>query len=389
MSAPRQVPGVENRRRAGRDGTERWSFRVRWTDPRTGQRRSEEFATQEEALDWRARVRLARRAGRLGDLTAGRQRLAAFVEQEWWPAYALVELERSTLKSYASVWNRHALPRIGQLELRQVDAGIAARLRLELERDGVGPSAIAKTLTMLQSVFTRAVVWGRVPVNPFAAVRKPGVRAAAVEPIAPEAVEAVARALAAQAGGTPLLALLVGYAGLRPEEALALQWRHVRARTLLVEQKNVDGVVLGWQKVRGKPPRTVELLAPLAGDLAAARPPDAPGDAFVIARADGAPWREHDYRNWRRRRYRPAAEAAGVSQPGRPYVLRHSFASLLLHEGRLSPAEIAEQLGHTIQTLFKDYAHVIAELRGQPPASAAERIAAARERPQTTPGRTT
>jgi integrase len=34
---------------------------------------------------------------------------------------------------------------------------------------------------------------------------------------------------------------LLAYAGLRPQEALALQWRHVRERTLLVEHALSDG----------------------------------------------------------------------------------------------------------------------------------------------------
>ena len=61
----------------------------------------------------------------------------------------------------------------------------------------------------------------------------------------------------------------------------------------------------------------------------------------------------------------------------RPYDLRHAFASLLLHEGR-SLVYVAEQLGHTVATLSADYAHVIAELRHQPPLPAAEAILRAR-----------
>lgn len=64
----------------------------------------------------------------------------------------------------------------------------------------------------------------------------------------------------------------------------------------------------------------------------------------------------------RKRRFRAAANAAGIT--ARPYDLRHSFASLLFAEQR-NPAEIAEQLGHSLQTLFGTYTHVIEELRGQ------------------------
>lgn len=75
----------------------------------------------------------------------------------------------------------------------------------------------------------------------------------------------------------------------------------------------------------------------------------------------------------------PAARRAGLSTT-RPYDLRHSFASLMLHEGRLSIIEIASQLGHSAETLLSTYAHVFAELKDQPRISAAEQIGLARHR---------
>ena len=44
----------------------------------------------------------------------------------------------------------------------------------------------------------------------------------------------------------------------------------------------------------------------------------------------------------------------------RPYDLRHSFASLLLAEGR-QPVYVAKQLGHSLAVLLSTYAHLIAE----------------------------
>jgi integrase len=59
------------------------------------------------------------------------------------------------------------------------------------------------------------------------------------------------------------------------------------------------------------------------------------------------PWRKTGYRNWRRRVFRPPVQAAGL-EITRPYDLRHAFASLLIREGRLSLAEIAEQMGNIL-----------------------------------------
>ena len=71
------------------------------------------------------------------------------------------------------------------------------------------------------------------------------------------------------------------------------------------------------------------------------------------------------------------AEEVGLDG-ARPYDLRHAFASLLIHEGRLSVVDIAAQLGHNPTVCLDTYAHVMAEQRGAEPVSAAEQIAVAR-----------
>lgn len=45
-----------------------------------------------------------------------------------------------------------------------------------------------------------------------------------------------------------------------------------------------------------------------------------------------------------------------------PYDLGHSFASLLIHEGKHSIVQIAEWMGHSPATLLTHYAHVIADV---------------------------
>jgi integrase len=113
----------------------------------------------------------------------------------------------------------------------------------------------------------------------------------------------------------------------------------------------------------------------------------------LIFQRDGHPWTDHNYRNWRRRKWQPAAVAAGIGtitiqhvdgierrsyRGAVPYDLRHSFASLLLHEARLSVMAISAQLGHSTDTLLRKYAHVIADLRGAPRVSAELAIRQAR-----------
>ncbi|MEA2139569.1 MAG: hypothetical protein QOG56_2719 [Solirubrobacteraceae bacterium] len=155
----------------------------------------------------------------------------------------------------------------------------------------------------------------------------------AITPLTPETVERIRATLVDQGRvRDATLVSVLAYAGVRPQEAVALRWRNVRKNTLLIEQAVADGELKGQKTNR--PPRTVTLLAPLRDDLAAWRTEQQPesDEVFLFPSADGQPWREYDWRNWRRRSVRPAARAAGVEDP-RPYDLRHSFASLLIHEG--------------------------------------------------------
>ncbi len=368
---------IDRRERRRRDGTTYAVWRVRWRDE-SGAERSKTFDRVGDARAYEAKLRLLKRTGALADIDAGRETLAEFVE-EWWQVYAGPNLERSTLRAYAQFWNSHALPRLGQLQLRELTPQVIARFRAELEAAGVGNEAIRKTMTMLQGVLQRAVEWGRVPTNAVKLTRKPPKKyKPAVQAIGPSVIEHI-RAQLLEDGRVrdATLVVLLAYAGLRPQEALALEWRHVRERTLLVERAVSDGQLKTLKNRRQ--PRTVSLLAPLSSDLAGWRratdlaAPSAP----VFPSQAGGFWRSTDWHNWRKRIYRPLAESVGMDA-ARPYDLRHAFASLLIHEGRLSVVDIAAQLGHNPTVCLDTYAHVMAEQRGAEPMSAEEQIWQAR-----------
>lgn len=168
---------------------------------------------------------------------------------------------------------------------------------------------------------------------------------------------------------------VLAYAGLRPGEALGLRCADVRERRILI-QRSVSLCEEADTKTRQH--RTVRLLAPLAADLrewrlAAGRPGD---PELVFPGKDGQPWTQAAYQSWRRRAFRRASLAAGLAH-ARPYDLRHSFASLLLHEGR-SVIYVARQLGHDARLTLTRYGHVIDELEDAPRLEAESAIANAR-----------
>jgi integrase len=125
----------------------------------------------------------------------------------------------------------------------------------------------------------------------------------------------------------------------------------------------------------------VRLLAPLREDLVAwklrsERPRD---HKLVFPGPTGGLWTKTTYDNWRRRAFDRARTAAGADE-ATPYALRHSFASLLLHEGG-SVIYVARQMGHDARLTLTTYGHVIDELEDEPRVAAEDAIRAARQSP--------
>jgi DNA-binding XRE family transcriptional regulator len=169
---------------------------------------------------------------------------------------------------------------------------------------------------------------------------------------------------------------LLAYAGLRPQEALALRWGDVRERTLLVE-KAADGQG-GVKATKTGQARTVRLLVPLADDLAEWRCllDQADDDALLFPNGSGGIWNDPAWQTWHRDAWVPACRAIGL-EGARPYDLRHSFVSLLIHEGR-SVVEVARQAGHSPTMTLDVYAHVFDEFDVTERVSAEDQIAQAR-----------
>jgi integrase len=170
------------------------------------------------------------------------------------------------------------------------------------------------------------------------------------------------------------------HAGLRPGETLALTWGDIRDRTIMVSKRASLGTVTEGAKSSRRSVRAVTMPTALRSDLlewqlASGRPARL---ALVFPAASGQVWSDHDYRNWRRRTFRSAAAAAGLSGI-RPYDLRHSFASLLLAAGQ-SVIDVADQLGHAPTLTLDTYGHVMRDLEGVRQ-SPDEAIAAARQLP--------
>jgi integrase len=359
---------MEIQKRILSDGSVRW--RARWRQG--GRYRARTFDRKRDALNFSAELRRRQQLGTLSTLDTGRMTLAEYVAGTWATAYRS-NLSESTRLRYGHLYDKHILPELGPLALAEITPEVIARWQAQRLALGGGPVAVRGALTLLGGILQRAVEGGHLQTNPVRAVRKATLpRRSEVRPLAPAIVERMRRA--ATPRDATLLSMLA-YSGLRPGEALALQWRDIREQTILVER----ALSLGQEKdTKTSAHRTVRLLAPLAADLRewqlrSGRPSD---HALIFPSKKGGPWTLSAYQSWRRRAFKRALNRAGVVH-GRPYDLRHSFASLLLHEGR-SVIYVARQLGHDARLTLGTYGHVIDELDGAPHIAAEAAIIAAR-----------
>ena len=295
--------------------------------------------------------------------------LAEFME-DYWRRHALLTLEPTTRATYRQQWGKHIRPCLGDFELRSITRqAINTELVDPMRHAGAGDPTVRQVLAILQSILSYAVAEDRIQDNPVRKVTKPRQAVAReVPPVPPATVE---RLRARDA----LMVSVLAYAGLRPQELLALHWEDVLSEAVVVRRKNVDGRLYPYTKTRQN--RRVQLLAPLAADLAEWKLATGRRGGLVVPRENGEPWTKHQYQHWRRHVYKPNAAALGLTS-GVPYDLRGSFVSLLAWEG-CTLLEVARQAGHSVAVCDRHYAGIFDDVDPATRVTAEAAIRAARE----------
>ncbi len=350
-------------------------WRVRWRDEQ-GRPHSRVMGRKGDATALDQELKRAKRLGGAAPISNSRETLSEF-SKLWWTRHAVPNLARHTQEGYASALDVHIIPRLGDTRLSALSTELITDMRADMAAIGVGDPAIRKVLAVLQSILERAVEWRHLDANPVRAVRKPSQRRTrVVRPLAPKTIETMrAHLLAADRQLDATLVAVLAYAGLRPGEAIGLRWHDVGERTLLVERSVAFGT-LKSTKTAGT--RSVRLIPSLIDDLDAWRTASArtePTD-LVFPAPDGSPWNADRARNWRKRTFAEAAEAAGVPD-ARPYDCRHSYISLLIAQGA-TVVEVARQAGHAPTMTLSTYAHLFDEHDGADQRPADDQIREAR-----------
>jgi integrase len=309
-------------------------YAVRWRH--RGKQRERSFRTLSEAKRFKAQTAS-------GDTTpTSRESFRSYAER-WLDGYAgrtSKGLADSTRASYADAVARVIVPyfkdRHGTLKLEELAPSDLRAFIVHLAAQGYAPASVRRHFAPLRAMLATAYEDGLLTRNPAQGLRVivPGERAKRSKRLTPEETR---RLLAGMPAEHADLAYLMAATGLRIGEALALTWgdldRDAAGRPILHVRKSKTDAGL---RIVPLSPETARRLTRRRADV----PEDRPG-APMFASAFGSPLDPH---NFRRRVFKPAAEAAGVAW-ATPHALRHGMASLMAERG-FSPVQIAAQLGH-------------------------------------------
>ena len=314
--------------------------------------------------------------------------LTELIAGVWWTNYAESRLASRTRRNYSDSYRRWvSRDPLGETPISLITTETITTWQDRCRARG----ATAAAITQAQKPIAGALRWAAARGDTYGLVSNPmreaewPPQARGKEPhvFSPRVIEAVRRAILASSTANPerdaLFLSLMALTGARPFTALAV-------RVADLGPKNVS---LGRTKSGRE--RRAPLWAPLRTEAEELIEADGLAtDAFLIHKPSGEQWNEHDFRNWRRRRYRPARNAVAESVRDRdpalaarletatPYHLcRHSYIALCLQAG-WPLARISRIVDNRVDTLARHYANVIDDYSEAPPIDPERETARAR-----------
>ena len=348
------------------------------------------FETKAEAHE--VRLELLGQARKGEYVPPSRQTLAEYLDE--WLSTIESTIRPATHHSYSRNIRLHVIPKIGAIQMQQIDAATLNRLFSGLQapgsnrsepQKGLSPRTVRYIAAILHRAFKDAVRWGRLTRNP----------ADAADP--PQATGAAARAELRTWTATELASFLrqsagendrlhpawnfLALTGCRRGEALGLRWADVDLQTATASIRQTL-IVVNHKPLFGTPKtgagtRVIDLDKATITSLRSLRKRQLeerlaigdgwPDHGLVFTHADGRLLHPERFsREFTRRIERYALPVI------RLHDLRHTWATLALKSG-IHPKVVQERLGHaTINVTLDTYSHVTAGMQRE----AAEMIAA-------------
>jgi integrase len=279
----------------------------------------------------------------------------------WWLQTWLFETKAMDLSDH-SRWNyvyrcQHVVEHLGRVRLDQLTPAAIQRCYLELREGGLAPITVFHIHTTLKAALKDATTARLIAWNPCDAVKAPKVsNEAEFQTLSPAEVETLL--VGSRDRRFHDLWQLLVTTGLRIGEALALEWQHLDldGQQLYVRQTlRMDkggGYVFTDPKTKASR-RTVPLSSQMVTVLRA-RDQTTP---LVFCCSDGRP-----VHTW----VVSCALERDLADCGLPRLrthdLRHTAATIMLHDYAMPVKVVSRILGHSnIRTTLQTYAHVLPE----------------------------
>jgi integrase len=318
-------------------------WRPRYRDA-AGREHARHFDRKVDATRWLDSVTAAMETGTYVDPKAGSCTLGEYAQT--WLARQ-VQLKPSTRSRYTAIVRKHVIPAFGPVPLAKLERSAVAAWVMELVDAGLAGPTVRHAHRILHMILNTAVDDGRLVRNPASRVKLPRDRRREKRFLTHPEVAGLAGA----AGPDRLIILVLAYCGLRFGELAALRVRNVDPlrRRLHIEESvtEVDGVMV-FGTPKSHQCRSVPVSRSLAEALAEACVGKAPADLVFTAPRGGVLM----LRNWRRRVFDPALQAAGLGELT-PHELRHTAASLAVAAGANVKA-VQRMLGHASAAMTLD-----------------------------------
>lgn len=321
-------------RRAGRPKP----YLLRWIDPLTGKEESEAFVRSVDAKARRVEIEASQQRGDYINPKVLKRPFKELVED-----YRKQRQGRpGTHARDDSAINRYVLPQFGATPIGRINRAQVQLWVDSLNERGLAPATVKREFSALQAVFSWALDQELIVRTPCRSIRFEEIERAHQRIFTPDEIEQLHGAMPERYQ----LAVLVGaYAGLRIGEIAGLHkddihWLEHRLYIKHGVSETNGHLTLGPPKTKHSVGR-VDIPSFLVDELAAHIEKWPCENGFVFSSPEGTLLSPN---NWRRRVWRPAV-VASIGPPATPHDLRHTFCSLLIHEG-VSAERVCEQARH-------------------------------------------
>lgn len=298
-------------------------------------------STLRDARDLQASLRQRKNQGE----TLVRSKLVVSEMLDKWLESRRGFLAPKTIEVYEWAVESQLKPRIGNCRVQDLSASHLAQLRADMVSDGLKKWSIAKIETPLKNALAVAARDGLIHSSPFLKLL-PHERVKSDQKemrcLSKNEIERLLNG-SSEKKWNALFGTLI-FTGLRISEALSLTWEDLDFLSSLVHVRK--------SKTKAGE-RQIMLFPALGASLRRHKLSQAPGVQLVFCTRTGLPIGSRDVR---KALYR--AEAKADIPRYTPHELRHTFASILISQGRSLPF-IAEQMGHSDPGItLKTYAHL-------------------------------